>query len=87
LLDDWIWTRDGGRPPEGYTPFDHSNPPMFESEARYLQRLKLLLPGEVRRLRTADFEPESIEVFDATNDPGPIHAETCSTRGISPETD
>jgi hypothetical protein len=33
------------------------DPPMFESEASYLQRLGLLLPGERKRLRRADFSP------------------------------
>jgi hypothetical protein len=87
LLDDWIWTRDGEKPPAGYVAFDRTDPPTFESEATYLRRLNLLLPGEARRLRTADFEPESVEIFDTPNDPGPIHDETCSTGRISPETD
>ena len=39
---------------------DRSDPPTFEAEATYLERLGLLLPGERRRLRKEDFEPESI---------------------------
>jgi hypothetical protein len=87
LLDDFSWTYDGGKPPAGYVALDRSNPPTFESQATYLRRLKLFLPGEARRLKAADFEAEGVEIFDTPNDPGPIHDETCSTRGISPETD
>lgn len=36
------------------------DPPMYESEASYLTRMGLLLPGERRRLRAADFERESV---------------------------
>lgn len=35
-------------------------PPLFESEAAYLDRLNLLLPGERRRLGPGDFKPESV---------------------------
>ena len=45
--------------------FDPSEPPRFEAQATYLQRLGLLLPGERRRLTPADFEPERLV------DPGP----------------
>ena len=38
-------------------PFDPKDPPTFESEAAYLDRLKLLAPGERRRIPAADFEP------------------------------
>ncbi len=37
--------------------FDIS-PPAFEAEAVYLRRHGLLAPGELRRLKPADFEPE-----------------------------
>ena len=40
---------------------DPEDPPRFESEASYLQRLGLLLPGEIARLNEDDFEPEIIE--------------------------
>jgi hypothetical protein len=36
---------------------DWSDPPMFESEAAYLDRHGLLSAAERRRLRPADFEP------------------------------
>ena len=39
---------------------DPDDPPRYESEASYLQRLDLLLPGELERLTEADFEPELI---------------------------
>lgn len=41
-------------------PIDPSDPPRYESEAAYLKRHGLLLPGEERRLRPKDFEPESV---------------------------
>ncbi|MFO8085476.1 MAG: hypothetical protein R6U27_14285 [Desulfobacterales bacterium] len=39
---------------------DPENPPRFESEAAFLQRLGLLMPGEAEKLTGADFEPELI---------------------------
>lgn len=39
---------------------DPEDPPEFESEATYLDRLGLLLPGEKRRLRKADWESEVV---------------------------
>ena len=48
-----------GKPFAGVA-IDPANPPMFESEAAYLDRLGLLLPGEHRRLTNADFEPQPI---------------------------
>jgi hypothetical protein len=38
-------------------PLSSEHPPLYESEARYLRRLGLLLPEERRRLRPRDFEP------------------------------
>ena len=66
--DDWIWTRDGGTPPEDYVPFDRADPPRYESHAAYLKRLKLFLPGEAQRLKAADFEPESVHIEPDDND-------------------
>ena len=43
---------------------DPNDPPTFESEAAYLRRLDLLLPGELERLTEADFEPELVEPED-----------------------
>jgi hypothetical protein len=42
-------------------PIDPNDPPTFESQASYLKRLGLLLPGEARRLRPRDFEPDAVE--------------------------
>ena len=39
---------------------DLENPPRYESQAAFLKRLDLLLPGEEQRLSEADFEPEVI---------------------------
>jgi len=41
-------------------PFDESDPPRYESQASYLKRRKLFLPGEEKRLTDADFEDEVI---------------------------
>jgi hypothetical protein len=44
---------------------DPRDPPMFEAEATYLDRMGLLLPGEHKRLKQVDFAPESIlELID-----------------------
>jgi hypothetical protein len=39
---------------------DPEDPPQYESQAVYLRRLDLFLPGESKRLRKADFEPELV---------------------------
>jgi hypothetical protein len=44
-----------GRTEPVCTRFDPNDPPQFESEAAYLERHGLLLPGERRRLRRDDF--------------------------------
>lgn len=46
-------------------PSDPSDPPKFESQAAYLDRHGLLSAGEQRRLKAADFQPETI-AFDST---------------------
>ena len=38
------------------------DPPVYESEASYLERRGLLLPGDQARLSRADFEPEVLQV-------------------------
>jgi hypothetical protein len=45
-------------------PIDPKFPPLYESEAAYLKRLDLLLPGEEKRLDLADFEPEAVNVAE-----------------------
>lgn len=39
---------------------DPADPPIYESQAAYVERHGLLLPGERKRLRKADFEPEAL---------------------------
>jgi hypothetical protein len=41
-------------------PIDPNDPPVYEAQATYLERHDLFLPGERRRLRKADFEPEAV---------------------------
>jgi hypothetical protein len=50
---------------------DPDDPPVFESEAAYLKRHGLLLPGEGSRLTTNDFEPEVLEVDVVGEDVNP----------------
>ncbi len=47
---------------------DPGDPPRYESEASYLRRLGLLLPGESKRLRKADFDPEVVLPEDDDED-------------------
>ena len=55
--------------PAEWLSFDPQDPPIFESEATFLRRLDLLLPGEARRLKPADFNPQAItQVFDFGNE-------------------
>jgi hypothetical protein len=57
LLNDWIWTCNGGKPPAGYVALDRDDPPTFESQASYLRGLKLLWPGKRADLVNPDFRP------------------------------
>jgi hypothetical protein len=43
---------------KGY-PINPDDPPVFEAQATYLDRLGVFLPGERRRLTAKDFEPET----------------------------
>jgi hypothetical protein len=54
------WRRQGDFFTSG-TPIDPDDPPRYESEAKYLLRLGLLLPGERERLCPRDFWPELVE--------------------------
>ena len=58
------WRQPGYVGPAG-TPVDPKDPPIFESEAEYLRRLDLLLPGELERLTPDDFTPEFVPKFVA----------------------
>jgi hypothetical protein len=55
-----LWRLPGDHLTRG-TPIDPADPPRFESEAKYLRRLGLLLPGERERLCPRDFWPELVE--------------------------
>jgi hypothetical protein len=58
-VDDFrTWPQLAARGAEAYDPAD---PPLFESQASYLERHGLLLPGEHRLLRKDDFEPERLD--------------------------
>src|SRR5262249_40062457 len=50
----------GNRLPSRYRPIDPTDPPQFESQAIYLQRLGLLPTAEPGRLSAKDFEPELV---------------------------
>jgi hypothetical protein len=54
------WCVRGGYFTEG-VPIDPADPPAFESEAAFLARHKLFLPGERERLRPRDFWRELVE--------------------------
>jgi hypothetical protein len=41
---------------------DPDDPPVFESQAAYLERHGLLMPGERERLRRSDLEPEALSI-------------------------
>lgn len=52
---------------EGYFPWppvDPDDPPIFESQAEYLERQGLLLPGEAERLTAQDFEFTPVAALD-----------------------
>ncbi len=60
--DSWVTKEDVeyyGADFEGVA-IDPEDPPQYESQAAYLRRLDLFLPGESKRLRKADFEPEIV---------------------------
>jgi hypothetical protein len=46
--------------PQSWLDYDADDPPVYESEATYLERHGLLLLRERRRLRDEDFEPERV---------------------------
>ena len=61
-VEDVEWHRNEGEDFSG-KPIDPNNPPAYESQASYLDRHKLLVPAERRRLRKKDFEPEIVSFF------------------------
>ena len=48
----------------GFTQFKRHDPPIFEPQATYLKRHGFLLPGEERRLKKADWEPEAVSTTE-----------------------
>jgi hypothetical protein len=46
----------------GYFDADPADPPRVESDAAFLRRLKLLLPGEEKRIPRRAFQPEALKV-------------------------
>lgn len=59
----------GVAPSQNKSPFtgvaiDSDDPPLYESEAAFLERHGLFLPGERKRLKKADFEPETLAYVD-----------------------
>ena len=60
----WIWKQEFGLPgrPQLRRPGAPPARMVFESQASYLQRLGLLLPGEAERLTPEDFEPEVVAI-------------------------
>ena len=59
----WMTAEDLRRHPNAdrpCTPMNPFDPPTFESQATYLDRLGLLMPGERERLGKADFRPEPL---------------------------
>jgi hypothetical protein len=60
-VEDVEWYRNEGEEFSGI-PLDPNDPPAYESQATYLDRLTLLTPAERRRLRKKDFKPEIVKV-------------------------
>jgi hypothetical protein len=57
IIAEWVIDRPGTRPSLFWL-FDAPEPRCaFESEAAFLDRFQLLLPGEKRRIASSDFEP------------------------------
>lgn len=69
----WVepWHVDLYGPHFAGKPIDPSDPPAFEAQSTYLQRLGLALPGELERLTPADFLPEFIAGEPASDEDNP----------------
>lgn len=48
--------------PVSHVDVNLADPLRFESQAAYLERLGLVLPGKDKRLKPRDFEPEMIPI-------------------------
>ena len=51
-----------------YEVYDKNDPPRYESQASFLERLDLLLPGEEARLTETDFADERIDLARSDDD-------------------
>lgn len=60
LADEVRWLLEHHRPRSEAVAIDPADLPLFEAQASFLKRLGLLLPGEARRLKPADFEHERL---------------------------
>jgi hypothetical protein len=63
--EDVEWHREEGEDFSGI-PIDLNDPPMYESQAAYLNRHGLWIPAERRRLRKRDFKPEMVSFASPT---------------------
>jgi hypothetical protein len=61
---DWIWKEEFGLPgrPQARRPGAKPERLVFESQAAYLRRLDLLIPGEAERIPAEALEPEIVEI-------------------------
>jgi hypothetical protein len=64
-VEDVKWHRDQDEEFSGI-PLDPNDPPAYESQATYLDRLNLLTPAERRRVRKKDFKPELVSFASPT---------------------
>jgi hypothetical protein len=62
-----VWVTEENKTWWGGAPgpaIDPANPPLYESEATFLDRNGMLVKGERARLKPEDFAPESVDVDD-----------------------
>jgi hypothetical protein len=64
LSYDSHWERDYKEGHFPYEAYDPDDPPVFESEASYLKRLGLLVPGEEKRIPASAWESELVTEGD-----------------------
>jgi hypothetical protein len=78
--------------PLGVPALDPANPPTYESEAAYLERLELFLPDEREQLKPKDFKPEYVVdilgiEFDEDDDVDNIAVQIAAGQSLSAECD
>jgi hypothetical protein len=63
-VGDWVWRQEFGLPgrPQARRPGAKPERLVFESQAVYLRRLDLLIPGEAERIPAEALEPEIVEI-------------------------